>query len=1113
MHLARSNLQDYFYRSNSFEKKVTMKSAKKILLVFLCCQSLNSLAQDLTNEGTEFWCAYTEVYDHTAALFEINISSRVPASGVVEIPGTGFSAPFTVVPGTVTNVTIPPVDANITANETVLNRAIHITSDNLISAFASTFHLYRSEATILLPVSSLGSNYMASSQANFSTYKSHFTVVAGSSPCTVDITVSCPTESGHIAGDTWPVTLNPGEIYMVQAANGPYDISGSTIKATNSIDKFAVFNGHTFANGTICLGVNKDPLYEIAFPIESFGTDHIIVKTAGQNRNSYRVIAVQNGTDVFENGTLVATLNAGQFYDALFVVECLIITASNPVGVTQHMVGSSCSLNNAADPAMVAINPNEQMYLDSTTFFAVAYNGIDFNFVNIITRTSETSFVEFNSAPVTTWIATPDPLFSYAIIATGVGSHTITTTGCGFLAYAYGHQWAESYFYSAGCRVNIVEDSIDFDQYIGTNPNFCDIDTVQFTPYTSGGPVISYQWSFGDGATSSAANPLHVYNTSGIFVVELIVEYQCLMDTIVDTIQIFDSPAVTGLAIDAMCSGLDGGTDITVSSGTPAYSYLWNTGATTEDLTGLSSGIYDVVVTDAMGCVGYDTLTVTVISGTIVATVTSTDPVCNGETTGSATVTSASGGTSPYTYLWSSGGSSSIETGLGDGTYSVTVTDANGCEVTETITLTEPALVTVTTLPDTIICVNGSTTLSAIGAGGSGALTYNWIEGGFPILPGTVNPTASTCYEVLATDANGCTSPVETFCVTLLAPLSVSLTAEDICQGEMANVDATVSGGDGAYTYSWTSSDGAIGSTEDISILQTSVSEAYCVLVSDGCETPDANACIIVNAYDLPDFSSAYQNGCAPYDATFDAITDPSIVASVNWNFRDGESSTAVAPSHNYEIAGSYDVTVTLVTVDGCVIDSTFESLVDVWENPYAAFTYSPNAQITVENTEVEFNNTSINGYSWSWNFGDASSFSAEENPTHTFPAEGNQTYTISLTVESEHGCIDVTQHTILIEEVLIFYVPNAFTPDGNDLNNEFKPVFTAGFDPYDYHLTIFNRWGEMMFESYNVAGGWDGTYANNGLAEDGVYIWQVEFGDTNSDKRTIERGHVSMLR
>ena len=88
------------------------------------------------------------------------------------------------------------------------------------------------------------------------------------------------------------------------------------------------------------------------------------------------------------------------------------------------------------------------------------------------------------------------------------------------------------------------------------------------------------------------------------------------------------------------------------------------------------------------------------------------------------------------------------------------------------------------------------------------------------------------------------------------------------------------------------------------------------------------------------------------------------------------------------------------------------------------------------------------------------------------------------------------------------FYVPNAFTPDGDYANQTFQPVFTSGYDPYDYHLQIFNRWGEIVFESYNAARGWDGHYGDGGLVDDGVYVWVIEFKDALSDKRYKNTGH-----
>jgi gliding motility-associated-like protein len=120
--------------------------------------------------------------------------------------------------------------------------------------------------------------------------------------------------------------------------------------------------------------------------------------------------------------------------------------------------------------------------------------------------------------------------------------------------------------------------------------------------------------------------------------------------------------------------------------------------------------------------------------------------------------------------------------------------------------------------------------------------------------------------------------------------------------------------------------------------------------------------------------------------------------------------------------------------------------------------------------------------------------------------------YLVTLIATSEYGCIDSTTISIQITDELIFYVPNAFTPDGDNHNNTFKPVFSSGFDPYDYTLLIFNRWGEIVFESRNAQVGWDGTYA--GIpCHDGVYVWKVIVGLSNNANRAEKIGHVTLLR
>jgi gliding motility-associated-like protein len=98
------------------------------------------------------------------------------------------------------------------------------------------------------------------------------------------------------------------------------------------------------------------------------------------------------------------------------------------------------------------------------------------------------------------------------------------------------------------------------------------------------------------------------------------------------------------------------------------------------------------------------------------------------------------------------------------------------------------------------------------------------------------------------------------------------------------------------------------------------------------------------------------------------------------------------------------------------------------------------------------------------------------------------------------------------MREELIFYVPNTFTPDNNGMNEVFLPIFTSGFDPYDYNLLIFNRWGEIVFESYNHQVGWDGTYRGR-LVQDGTYVWKIEFKTKYTDERKVHTGHVNVLK
>jgi gliding motility-associated-like protein len=219
--------------------------------------------------------------------------------------------------------------------------------------------------------------------------------------------------------------------------------------------------------------------------------------------------------------------------------------------------------------------------------------------------------------------------------------------------------------------------------------------------------------------------------------------------------------------------------------------------------------------------------------------------------------------------------------------------------------------------------------------------------------------------------------------------------------------------------------------------------------------------------------------------------------------------------TNTFEQAGCYDISLTTTDANGCTNSFTAANLICVEGNPTAAF--SPSANMVSEfNSEVTFTNNSEGASDYQWTFGDESQGSTEENPVHDYINAEIGNYTVTLIATSPYGCADTAISIIQIYEELIFYVPNTFTPDYDKFNQFFTPVFTSGYDPYDYTLLIFNRWGEIIFESHNAQVGWDGSYGKNKeieMVQDGTYTWKLEFKVTKNDERKEYVGHVNVLR
>lgn len=279
----------------------------------------------------------------------------------------------------------------------------------------------------------------------------------------------------------------------------------------------------------------------------------------------------------------------------------------------------------------------------------------------------------------------------------------------------------------------------------------------------------------------------------------------------------------------------------------------------------------------------------------------------------------------------------------------------------------------------------------------------------------------------------------------------------------------------------------------------------------NGCTNTDQMT-IVVEELPVVSFVGDVLEGCEPLTVNFiSTATAPSGIASCEWSINGESLSGCGLVSYTFPEGGYYDVTLTSTSNTGCVNTETYTDYIYVESTPVASFGVSSNQLSTLE-TDVDFFNTSVGAVTYIWDFDDNTDLSYQEDPSHTFPTSDGGSYNVQLTAYSPLGCVDSTWVTISVDVELLYFVPNAFTPDGDAYNQTFKPVFTAGYDPYDFNIKIFNRWGETVWESNDVEVGWDGTYGGERV-EDGTYTWLIEFKTAYSDERKRISGHVTILR
>lgn len=312
----------------------------------------------------------------------------------------------------------------------------------------------------------------------------------------------------------------------------------------------------------------------------------------------------------------------------------------------------------------------------------------------------------------------------------------------------------------------------------------------------------------------------------------------------------------------------------------------------------------------------------------------------------------------------------------------------------------------------------------------------------------------------------------------------------------------------GAQTYSWT------GGIQNGIPFIPSANATYIVTGTNaqGCSATDTVNVTIGDSL-VPAFVPSVLDGCTPLQVTFTSSND-----STNhfvWYLGDGtiDSLSGRQISYTYTNGACYDISLKVTSPQGCTGILKLDDLICAYPTPEAMFIPQPSQVNTVDSKSIMINN-STGAHTYLWNFGDGTPMDSNTNPIHVFPNEEPGSYLVTLYATSLAGCVDSMKVYVRVVEDVIFYIPNAFTPDGDEYNNVFKPVFFSGYDPHDFYFRVYNRWGELIFESRDVNYGWDGVYKSTGkLSQEGTYVWTVEFKTIENDERRTYRGHFTLLK
>lgn len=493
------------------------------LMLLLCWSTIYAQS----NEGKDFWFVYLQHFESINNR-KCMITSKYNASGYIEIANIGWRQNFSVQANQVYIADIPS-EAEMSTSESISPNSVHVVTDVPSSVYIHHFITFRADASLVLPVESLGTEYYAMTYQGYENelghFPSEFAIIATEDNTRIQITYSASTQAGRVKGEVQNINLQRGEAYQVQAATIRDDLSGTHIQSNKNI---AVFSGNRWTQIPNGYG-NRDNLLEQMYPVEVWGKQFVAVPSKTTKVDRYRILASSDNTVITLSGKVNLpgpfTLSKGQWREFELKAQPAFIQSSNPIMVAMFLVGGEYNGrgDEYGDPSMVLLNSIDQ-YRDTVTLYNSPFQNIRENYINIITTIKDTSTLRIDGRTIYDLYEKfqfigPNNQYAFVQLSVANGPHILSTGVCGLIAIAYGYGSRESYAYGGGANFT------KFNQ-LPIPDGSCLNDSILFK---TGLPEKRFDviWDLGDGTRINQHQFNYTYKSIGDYTVKLIYHDLC----------------------------------------------------------------------------------------------------------------------------------------------------------------------------------------------------------------------------------------------------------------------------------------------------------------------------------------------------------------------------------------------------------------------------------------------------------------------------------------------------------------------------------------------------------------------------------------------------------